>query len=216
MDFFETLAEWFTNNEGGLSVLLSALAVVISLLAIGAQNKGVLFEKRAAVYYEVGTIYKKLRRILEKGLRTSAATSRFICAMILFSPGSEEYSIFEALRPLEQVWEKTYAAAKETDKAALEMQFLEDARVKALMDRYAEIYQKKYLETRLTDEAELLYGNAIGAQVAALSGAYDELLLGLPVLTREDIQNWAEKTRPVLREFEAKRVLGRMKRRLPR
>lgn len=59
MDFFGTLAKWFSENEGGLSVLLSALAVVISLLAIGAQNKGVLFEKRAAAYYEVGAIYKK-------------------------------------------------------------------------------------------------------------------------------------------------------------
>ena len=216
MDFFGTLAKWFSENEGGLSVLLSALAVVISLLAIGAQNKGVLFEKRAAVYYEVGAIYKKLCCILEKGLRTSAATSRFLCAVILFSPGSEEYSVFEALRPLEQDWEKAYAAAKEAEKAAMEIQFLEDVRVKALMDRYAEIYQKKYLETRLTDEAELLYGKAIGAQVAALSRVSDELLLGLPVLTREDIQSWAEKTRPVLREFETKRVLGRMKRRLPR
>ena len=168
VDFFGALAQWFTNNEGGLSVLLSALAVVISLLAIAAQNKGVLFEKRAEVYYAVGAIDKKLRRILDKGLQKSAAASRFICAVILFSAGSEEYAVFEALRPLEQAWEKAYIAAKEEDKAALEKQFLEDARVKALLDRYAEIYQKKYLENALADEAELLYGNAIAAQVAAL------------------------------------------------
>ncbi len=37
MDFFGALAQWFTNNEGGLSVLLSALAAVLSLLAIAAQ-----------------------------------------------------------------------------------------------------------------------------------------------------------------------------------
>ena len=88
--------------------------------------------------------------------------------------------------------------------------------VKLMTLRYAEIYQKKYLENALADEAELLYGNAIAAQVAALFGAYAALVLALPLLTREELEEWAEKTRPVLREFEAKRVLGRMKRRLPR
>ena len=65
--------------------------------------------------------------------------------------------------------------------------------VKLMTLRYAEIYQKKYLENALADEAELLYGNAIAAQVAALFGAYAALVLALPILRREEREEWAEK-----------------------
>lgn len=216
MDFFGTLAKWFTDNEGGLSVLLSALAVVISLLAIGVQNKGVLFEKRAAVYYEVGAIYKKLYQELETDVLLGTATYRFFFAVNLFPSGSEEYGVFEELHQLEQEWEAECAAVEEEDRAALEEELFEDERAKALRGRYTDIYRKKHLENHLIDETELLYGKDIATQVLALYRAYDFLVMMLPILTHEELEDWVERTRPVLREFEAKRVLGRMKRRLPR
>lgn len=35
---------WYNENEGFFSLILSIIAIVISIIAINAQNKGVVFE----------------------------------------------------------------------------------------------------------------------------------------------------------------------------
>lgn len=73
---------WCNENEGFFSLILSIIAIVISIIAINAQNKGVVFEKRLRLYTDTYRIYKKCNIIVQ------------VC------PGKEKYAQKNTLRKM--------------------------------------------------------------------------------------------------------------------
>ena len=47
MQILMNFIHWCNENSGFFSLILSVIAIIISIIAIRAQNKGVLFDKRA-------------------------------------------------------------------------------------------------------------------------------------------------------------------------
>ena len=212
MQILINFIHWCNANNGFFSLILSAIAIIISIIAIRAQNMGVLFEKRAAVYYKTYAIHSKLTRILElyPAEKIPNAFSRYVIAIVIFDIGSEESHIFERLKPIEKEWK-----SDQNNQSTNQQNWFDSEEAKSLVDRFAEIYVEKYTATQLVDDAALFYNEEIAQSVKGIFAAYDLGILSLLFLTPPEIREWLKKVEDAMQLFNKKRTLKKMRRKLP-
>lgn len=192
---------WCNSNSGFFSLLLSIIAIGISVLAISAQNKGVLFEKRVSIYYETYKMYKGIKRVIDEvNSSKSAANIIYLAAATIFEPESEESAIFQQLKKYDSDETKDDNTKNKIDE---------------MISKYFDIYSKKYLISHLTEEAELLYGKDISYLIDNLYEAYDSLRMALIISTPDDISYWAKSAKKVVDDVDQKKLFSRMKKMLP-
>ena len=212
MQILMNFIHWCNENSGFFSLILSVIAIIISIIAIRAQNKGVLFDKRATVYYKTYEIHSRLARILElfPAEKTPNIFSRYVIAMIIFDIGSEESRIFKTLKPIEKEWQ-----SDRNNQNMNQKNWFDSEKAKPLVDRFAEIYAEKYTTTQLVDDAALFYNEKIAQSVKEIFTVYDSGVLALLCLTPSEIQKWLQEVEDALQLFNKKHTLKKMRRKLP-
>lgn len=212
MQILTNFIHWCNANSGFFSLILSVIAAIISIVAIRAQNKGVLFEKRTAVYYKTYEIHSKLTRILElyPAEKTPNIFSRYVIAIIIFDIGSEESRIFETLKPIEKEWQ-----SDRNNQNMNQKNWFDSENAKPMVDRFAEIYAEKYTTTQLVDDAALFYNEEISQSVKEIFTVYDSGVLALLCLTPSEIQKWLQEVDDALQSFNKERTLKKMRHKLP-
>lgn len=186
---------WCNENEGFFSLILSIIAIVISIIAINAQNKGVVFEKRLELYVNADRIFKSCELIVKRCTGRQARNQKNLISLILFRPNSQEA---ECLRELRNTNEQNDRYAQ-------------------LLDEYVSIYIEKHMQEKekIVEELAIFYPQKIAAYIQKLIFYYDELLVSFPILERAEIDEWIENVKKVLDLIEEKKILAKMKWKLP-
>ena len=65
MSIICSVISWINNNAGFFSLIMSTIAVCISIDAISAQNKAAVFDKRLEIYLRVENVYNKSKQVLK-------------------------------------------------------------------------------------------------------------------------------------------------------
>ena len=212
MQILMNFIHWCNENSGFFSLILSVIAAIISIVAIRAQNKGVLFEKRTAVYYKTYAIHSKLTRILElyPAEKTPNIFSRYVIAMIIFDIGSEESRIFERLKSIEKERQ-----SDQDNQNANPRNWFDSEKAKSLVERFVEIYVEKYTTTQLVNDAVVFYNEKIAQSVKRIFTTYDSAICALLFLTPSEIQEWLQEVDDALQLFKKERTLKKMRHKLP-
>lgn len=192
---------WCNVNSGFFSLLLSVVAIIVSIVAIKAQNKGAVFEKRVSIYCEVSRIYSIVKGIVEKNSNGMAKRYKSIVVSLLFDYRSEEDVIFEQIGKLEL---ENADSQPENQK-----------KINELIEKYADLYVRKYMHSDIVEKTAIFYNTGITKNVKELFDAYDSLLLGLIIMNREDFDGWAKKASEIIDSFDRAGTLRKMKKQLP-
>ena len=194
--------------------MLSIIAIFISIVAIVEQNKGILFEKRASVYYETYDIYNKLSQIIRLWESIKHVPSKSAIVGIIFEYGSEEVNLLNDYMKIERqsLNDQTSNCGTESQTT---IQSNSGNQLLALMDRFVDIYLRKYYKPHLIDDVKLLYSDKASDQVKDLYDTYDHLLLGIMVMDTTEIENNLQKANEILQSFEKSHVLKAMRKKLP-
>lgn len=185
---------WCNENEGFFSLILSLIAIVISIIAINAQNKGVVFEKRLRLYADACRICKKCSIIVQVCSGKEEYAQKNEISFILFRINSREAEILRTLKNEE-----------------------EESRHSQLLDEYTAIYIELYMkenEQRI-DDLYIFYQSDIVYYMDQLFSYYDYLLVSVPVLDKQEIDKWIEQVKKILDEIEKGDLLKKMRRKMP-
>lgn len=185
---------WCNENEGFFSLILSIIAIVISIIAINAQNKGVVFEKRLKLYVNANRISKSCASIA-KCCKGRPATGQInLISLILFKPNSREA---ECLRELGSTTEQS-------------------EQYHQLLDTYTSICIDVYLKEneKINEELSVFYPPRIARYIQDLLFYYDELLMSFPILETAEIEEWINNVQKILDVIEEKNILKKMKRKM--
>jgi hypothetical protein len=192
---------WCNENSGFFSLVLSMVAIAVSVYAINTQNKGVVFEKRLSIYCTVDKIYQQSCRIVEICSGKTLAQQRKLIAAIIFDIDSKEKEIIRKVSALE--------AACTEEKAN------HSHEIEALVDEYTELYIKKYLYNATVDEAKIFYNSEISDCIKKLFDLYDDLRLGILSCSQEDVNRIIKSLEDTTKSFDQNHILTRMKQKLP-
>ena len=176
-----------------LSLIVSVIAVLISIYAITSQNKGVVFEHRLLIYIEVQTIYDNCRKIVEKCPQIDFQRQKGLIAMILFGFNTAEADLIK--KYLDQ------SLSKNDGRAAL----LE----------YLDINLSKHLDTALLQDCKIFFNEKVYENVEKLYSMYKGFRLTFLASTEEEMTQSYQEMKLVLDDFQEKKVLKKMKRKLP-
>ncbi len=180
-------------NTEVISLIISGVAILISIYAITAQNRGVVFEHRLSIYIEVQTIYDNCRRIVERCPKIDFQKQKGIIAMVLFGFNTAEADLVK--KYLDQ------SSSKNEGMAA----FLE----------YLDINLSKHLDTALLQDCKIFFNQKVYENVEELYSTYDGFRLTFLASTEEEITRSYQKMKLVLDDFQKQKVLKKMKRKLP-
>ena len=198
MQFIEQFIEWCNKNEGFFSMLLSVVAIGVSIKAIFAQNRGAVFEKRLEIYCTVDNLYKNSRRIIETCFGKDLIKQRNLLATIMFDYNSREKFLVREFGKLKGEEDESF----------------DDAKSSILMD-YMDLYLEKYVNDTISSQAEIFYNSQISNSVKELVSHYDNMRLGILAYTQPEIEEWIEKLNAIVMDFEQKDILKKMKKELP-
>ena len=198
------IIDFCNKNEGALSLLLSCIAVVISVSAIRSQTKSAVFEKRLDVYCRIEDIYCKLARITEVCNKPGKIKRKHIINLILFKLNSPETEI---------VREILDAAEKENlDPALL---FEKNVEIKELADRYSEFCAEE-MDFTFENRIALLFKNKEAVNEAVkIFNDYESLKLGFLFYEEDELLKFLEKIQRDIDSFCCKDTLKKLKRDLP-
>lgn len=167
------------------------LRVVISIYAITAQNRGVVFEHRLSIYVETQTIYSQYKKIMGKASQVEFQRQKSLIATILFGFNTDEGELIEKYLNL---------SSNESTDALVE---------------YMDTYISKYLSNSLVENCKIFYNEDISTQVGKLYSSYDIFRMTFLVYTEEEMMQAYQEIKAVLNEFQQKNILKKMKRKLP-
>lgn len=184
---------WCNENEGFFSLILSIIAIVISIIAIKAQNKGVVFEKRLRLYTDTYRIYKKCNIIVQVCPGKEKYAQKNEISSVLFRINSREAEILSELK-------------NEAEN-----------RPSQLLDEYISIYIESYMKEneRRIDDAYIFYQYDIAHYLDQLFSYYDYLLAAVPTLEKREIDKWIEEVKKILDVIDRGSILKKMRRKMP-
>jgi len=191
---------WCNRNSGFFSLLLSAIAIIISIHAIHAQNKGAVFKERLEIYTYVLDMYERSCRIVAKCRGISIHRRKAIIAIIIFDIGSREQDIVEE-------YYKEKALAPKSNNHKIQKTHL-------LME-YLDIYLKKYNNDSMITKASIFYKSAITDSIKKMYNIYDTLRLNLLIYEENEIDALIQELDDILVEIHRKHILKKMRRHLP-
>ena len=180
-----------TFDINTLSLLVSVIAVFISIYAITAQNRGVVFEHRLSIYVETQTIYSQYKKIMGKASQVEFQRQKSLIATILFGFNTDEGELIEKYLNL---------SSNESTDALVE---------------YMDTYISKYLSNSLVENCKIFYNEDMSTQVGKLYSSYDIFRMTFLVYTEEEMMQAYQEIKAVLNEFQQKNILKKMKRKLP-
>lgn len=198
MGFF---VSWCNENAGFFSLLLSAIAILISIFAIHAQNKGTVFKERLSVYCDALNIFRKSSRIVEICKGKSVEKQKKLIAIIMFEIGSDEQKIIEE--------------SCEDQDPAIENSEDSVSNFARLTSQYVDIYIEKYLKDPFVLEVEVFYRPVVFKYIQRLYNLYDNMRLGIIAYDQEEIDKWISELDNLLAEIRRNRILEKMRRKLP-
>lgn len=178
-------------------MLLSVVAILVSIKAISAQNKGTVFEKRLEIYCIIDKLYKNSTRIIQICSGKNLIQQRNLIATIMFDINSEESNLVHQFGKLGDD-EKSLPEAS-----------------KNLIADYIQIYLEKYINGPISSQSEIFYDSQISNCIKELVSHYDNMRLGILAYTQPEIDEWIEKLNAIAMDFEQKEILKKMKKELP-
>lgn len=196
-DIVMQFIEWCNINEGFFSMLLSVVAILVSIKAISAQNKGTVFEKRLEIYCIIDKLYKNSTRIIQICSGKNLIQQRNLIATIMFDINSEESNLVHQFGKLGD------------DEKSLPEES------KNLIADYIQIYLEKYINDPISSQSEIFYDSQISNCIKELVSHYDNMRLGILAYTQPEIDEWIEKLNAIAMDFEQKEILKKMKKQLP-
>ena len=179
-----------------LPLVLSSVAILVSIASIRAHNKGVVFEKRLEIYCETEKLYQKSVRIIELCPCKMDGAQNSLIGQILFDFNSPEQQLLER-------------SATIKDKSLKSPKFAE------LADKYAEVYFQKYLHGSKIDNAGIFFSKEIADCIKRLYDHIDEMRLGILVYEQKEIAEWIEELNRMIMDIDEREILKKMKKKLP-
>ena len=210
MEYAAKFISFCNTNYGVFSLLVSIVAIVISLKAIKSGNKSAMLEKRLSLYCQIESIYYQCKKITERckkitercAIPCSISTKRTIMA-IIFDLNSKEYDVLEKAINIES------QRLSEKDAEKLTKQQCE------LCDEYAELYLKT-MNPCFEARVKLLFSNKKAVENALeLYRLFDNLKLSLIAYQIDELEKTIQEMETAVKKFEDKRVLKYLKRDLP-
>lgn len=178
------------NIYDTLSIILSLIAIFVSIYAISSQNKGVVFEHRLSIYCKVSDMYERCSRIIKLCTGKDIKLQKEIISAILFKFDSEEYKI----------------ATKVINDSSREST--------NIMDRYAELYISKE-DIFFHHESKIFYEKLIYDNIQLLANKYDTMILSYLLYDKNEMNEFIENLNVIIKKYDEEKILEKMKNKLP-
>ena len=205
-------------NEGILSLIVSIVAIVISVKASKAQNKAALFEKRLSLYCEIESTYSICKKILKHCNKPYDLGTKRKIMMAIFRMDSREYNIVNKALTIEskkQKVSKIKAEGSEMQKVWKgKLEGLEKERRK-LIDQYINLYIST-LDSSFEDKTKLLFSDKKAVEDAIkLYYLFDSIKLAIINIDVKTIEHWMQSIKDITKNIEKDKVLKRLAKDLP-
>ena len=192
-------------NEGILSLIVSIVAIFISVKAIKAQNKAALFEKRLSLYCEIESTYSICKKILKHCNKPYDLGTKRKIMMAIFRMDSREYNIVNKALTIESKKQKV---------SKIKAEGLEKERRK-LIDQYINLYIST-LDSSFEDKTKLLFSDKKAVEDAIkLYYLFDSIKLAIINIDVKTIEHWMQSIKDITKKIEKDKVLKRLAKDLP-
>ena len=195
------IISWLNDNSGVFSLLVSVVAIVVSVYAVRAQNRGVVAQERLSLYREVYDTYKRCTLVAEHCEEKAMSTvGKFIAASNLFEYGSAGAEFVRTYKICSLKQDSTEAEQAEHREATKE---------------YGKFLQKVTSRHREV-EIELFFDRECALLTEQLYNSCFKFMRGITFWEEDEkFAEWKADADKILREFDEKKVLEKMKRKLP-
>ena len=185
-------------SSESISLIVSIAAIIISIWGIISQNRGIVFEHRLSIYTKTIEIYNQCLRITQLCPGKGIKSQRKLIAIILFAFNSREVELSEEYIE-ERANEKAPLTLKETD----------------LLTKYINLYGSNSSYHFLDQECEIFFDKQIYSCAKDLYFEYNDLAFSFLLLSEEQLDEKYKKLEKILSEFQSRKILNKMKKKLP-
>ena len=200
-----SMIEFCNDNSGVLSMVLSVIAIIVSVKAISAQNKATLFEKRLEIYCNIEAVYSSGRKILHWCESRDTKHRKRIIMSVMFNYGEKEFDLIKAALDLE---ESMLPGVQEENKE-------KETQIMDLAEQYIDICLMKS-DGAVEQQLKLLFYNQRATEIASkLYSAYEGIRFGFILAEDDNIEKSLKELREIIDQFENEKVLKYLKNDLP-
>ena len=189
---------WCNQNEGFFSLILSMIAIGISIYAIGAQNRSTVYKERLDAYCEIENICLKMERILDARRKSVNQDESNITFLLL--DNRKQIMLVEKTKDLitcSQIGGRNSAEHQQ------------------LIRKYWDIYSGIYSFDELKKRTRLFYADCDAECLLELIRQYDNLIFDYILFDYSHTSQQLEKLENLINNIQKKNILKRMKRKLP-
>lgn len=205
MSYFISIIEFCNNNSGVLSMVLSVIAIIVSVKAISAQNKATLFEKRLEIYCNIEAVYSAVLKILQWCESRDTRHRKRIIMSVMFNYGEKEFDLIKAALDLEE--SMVPGAQKENEEKEKQIMYL--------AEQYIDICLMKSDNT-IEQQLRLLFSNERATEIASkLYSTYEGIRFGFILAEEDNVEKSLKELRKIIDQFENEKVMKHLKKDLP-
>lgn len=201
----KSIIQFLNCNDGACSLLLSTVAIIISIVAIRSQTKAALIDKRLSLYSEIEAVLLCVRRIIELYRPSSPLMAKkAIIKTLLFQFGSTEFHIVDQVISIECKQNRSKKVSKKLKKQQ-----------KELLNEYVRIYAQKK-DYYFISKVKLMFSRKKAAECfSILYSRYDDIKLSLLLINEKELDRKINELKVALDTCEKHNILNKFLKDLP-